>query len=178
MGILIRNGTVVTALDTWRTDVLCEDGKIAAIAPGLDATGHEVVEAGDRYVMPGGVDPHVHMALPFMGTVSLDDFESISVYNIPQGSSHLGGPLWSSDRYWADTARVVPPRCWRGPIKIGHIGGEWGFTYFPLNAYRDPALPNAYTFPSVNFGYKHTEPPDADQRVAGRATRAHRGLSG
>ena len=71
----IRGGTVVTADRTFRADVLAVDGTIRAVGEGLEApAGAEVVEAGGCYVMPGGIDPHTHMQLPFMGTVATDDF--------------------------------------------------------------------------------------------------------
>ncbi|MEZ5063548.1 MAG: dihydropyrimidinase [bacterium] len=87
MSILIRNGTLVTALDTVRGDVLCDGGQIAAVGQGLDPTGHEIVDASDQLVFPGGVDPHVHMALPFMGTVSLDDYETGGAAGLAGGTT-------------------------------------------------------------------------------------------
>ncbi len=75
MSILLRGGTVVTADQSIRADVLTEDGRISAIGEGLDApAGAEVVDVGGCYVMPGGIDPHTHMELPFMGTVASEDF--------------------------------------------------------------------------------------------------------
>ncbi len=75
MTLLVRGGTVVTADGSLRADVLCEGGRIAAVGPGLAApTGCEVVDAGGMLVMPGGIDPHTHMELPFMGTTASDDF--------------------------------------------------------------------------------------------------------
>lgn len=75
--ILIRGGTVVTAEQTRRADVLCQDGLITAVGDTLDVpAGAEVVDAGGCYVMPGGIDPHTHMELPFMGTVTTEDFFS------------------------------------------------------------------------------------------------------
>lgn len=75
MTLLIRGGTVVTAEHSFRADVLCEAGVIAAIGPDLDPrTGDEVVDAGGMLVMPGGIDPHTHMELPFMGTIASEDF--------------------------------------------------------------------------------------------------------
>ena len=77
MSLLIRGGTVVTADQTYRADVLTRDGKISAIGENLEApSGAEVVDAGGCYVMPGGIDPHTHMELPFMGTVASEDFFS------------------------------------------------------------------------------------------------------
>jgi dihydropyrimidinase len=75
MSLLIRNGTIVNADREFRADVLCEDGKITAIGSALAAPlGAEIIDASGQYVMPGGIDPHTHMQLPFMGTVTADDF--------------------------------------------------------------------------------------------------------
>jgi dihydropyrimidinase len=75
MQILIRSGTVVNADRQFHADVLCIDGKIAAVGDKLEApVGAQIVDAGGQYVMPGGIDPHTHMQLPFMGTTTMDDF--------------------------------------------------------------------------------------------------------
>lgn len=77
MSVLIRGGTIVTADRTYRGDVYSEGGTIKAIGEKLDVpAGAEVVDAGGCYVMPGGIDPHTHMELPFMGTVASEDFFS------------------------------------------------------------------------------------------------------
>jgi dihydropyrimidinase len=73
--VLIRGGTVVNADASVRADVLCEGGTIRAVGPDLEApVGATIVDAGGAFVMPGGIDPHTHMELPFMGTVAKDDF--------------------------------------------------------------------------------------------------------
>jgi dihydropyrimidinase len=74
MSTVIRNGTIVTADLAYDADVLIEGGRIAAIGKGLK--GDEVLDATGCYVMPGGIDPHTHLEMPFMGTYSSDDFES------------------------------------------------------------------------------------------------------
>ncbi len=75
MTLLIRGGTVVTAEQSFRADVLCRDGRIAEVAPAIEPpAGGAVVDAGGMLVMPGGIDPHTHMELPFMGTVASEDF--------------------------------------------------------------------------------------------------------
>ncbi|MGZ3216629.1 dihydropyrimidinase [Paracoccus sp. T5] len=74
MSTVIRGGTIVTADLSYAADVLIEDGKITAIGQGL--TGDRVLDATGCYVMPGGIDPHTHLEMPFMGTYSADDFES------------------------------------------------------------------------------------------------------
>lgn len=75
MSIVIRGGTVVTAEQSVLADVYCEDGSIVAVGQNLDAPSDaEVIDASGQYVMPGGIDPHTHMQLPFMGTVASEDF--------------------------------------------------------------------------------------------------------
>ncbi|RMD93843.1 MAG: dihydropyrimidinase [Alphaproteobacteria bacterium] len=74
MSTVIRNGTIVTADLTYRADVRIEDGRISEIGPKLK--GDEELDATGCYVMPGGIDPHTHLEMPFMGTYSTDDFES------------------------------------------------------------------------------------------------------
>ena len=75
--LLIRGGTVVNADRAYRSDVLCQGGRIVAVGENLQApAGATVVDAGGQYVMPGGIDPHTHMQLPFMGTTTMDDFFS------------------------------------------------------------------------------------------------------
>ncbi|MGA1802301.1 dihydropyrimidinase [Rhizobium sp. HT1-10] len=74
MSTVIKNGTVVTADLTYKADVRIEDGVIVEI--GQNLSGNEVLDATGCYVMPGGIDPHVHLEMPFMGTYSADNFES------------------------------------------------------------------------------------------------------
>lgn len=74
MGTLIKNGTVVNATGLQQADVLIEGEKIAAVGAGLDANGHTVVDASGLLVMPGGIDVHTHLDMPFGGTTSADDY--------------------------------------------------------------------------------------------------------
>jgi dihydropyrimidinase len=74
---VIRNGTVVTATDTYLADVAILGGRIVAIGAGLPIENSgNVIDATDRYVMPGGIDVHTHLDMPFGGTTSADDFET------------------------------------------------------------------------------------------------------
>jgi dihydropyrimidinase len=74
--LIIRGGTVVNHDHSRRADVLVDGETIVAIGAALEApAGAEVIDAGGCYVMPGGIDPHTHLELAFMGTVSADDFE-------------------------------------------------------------------------------------------------------
>jgi dihydropyrimidinase len=76
MKTVIRNGRVVTAVDDYHADILVEDGKVAMIAKSIDLEADRVIDAKGRLVIPGGIDPHTHMDLPFGGTSSSDDFET------------------------------------------------------------------------------------------------------
>ncbi|PYE37706.1 dihydropyrimidinase [Rhizobium sp. PP-F2F-G38] len=74
MTTIIKNGTIVTADLTYTADIRIENGVIAEIGPNL--SGGDTLDATGCYVMPGGIDPHTHLEMPFMGTYSADDFES------------------------------------------------------------------------------------------------------
>ena len=75
MGTLIKGGKVVSAAATTLADVLIEGETIAQVAPGIDAAGHTVVDAKGMLVLPGGIDVHTHLDMPFGGTTSADDYE-------------------------------------------------------------------------------------------------------
>jgi len=90
VAVLIKGGTVVNADRSFRADVLCENGTITAVADALDAPkGARVIDAGGQYVMPGGIDPHTHMQLPFMGTVASEDFESGTAAGLAGGTTMI-----------------------------------------------------------------------------------------
>ncbi len=71
--LLIKNGTLITASETYQADILVEDEKIVQIGQPLHAPDAEPVDASNKLVLPGGVDPHTHFDLPMFGTVSSDD---------------------------------------------------------------------------------------------------------
>ncbi len=89
MGILIKNGTVVTASERMLADVLCDEGRVVAIGQDLEKrhAKDEVIDASGQLVLPGAVDPHVHLALPFMGTVSIDDYEAGTAAAVAGGTT-------------------------------------------------------------------------------------------
>ena len=78
MSILIKNGRVVTAADDYVADIFIDGEKVTAIGKDLGATmkADEVIDAKGKLVIPGGIDPHTHLDMPFGGTTSADDFES------------------------------------------------------------------------------------------------------
>jgi dihydropyrimidinase len=74
---IISNGSVVTATDTYLADVAIADGKIAAMGKDLPrANATKVLDASGKLVLPGGIDVHTHLDMPFGGTTSADDFET------------------------------------------------------------------------------------------------------
>jgi dihydropyrimidinase len=88
--ILIRGGTVVNGDRSVRADVLCVGDKIQGVGEGLAApAGAEVIDAGGQLVMPGGIDPHTHMQLPFMGTVTMDDFFTGTAAGLAGGTTTI-----------------------------------------------------------------------------------------
>ncbi len=76
MSVLIKNGKVITASEEYLADVYCEGEKIVAIGKNLNYPADKVIDATGKLVFPGGIDPHVHLDMPFMGTYSSDDYET------------------------------------------------------------------------------------------------------
>ena len=90
MSVFIRGGTIVNADQSFRADVYCENGKVVGIGEGLEVpAGAEVIDAGGQYVMPGGIDPHTHMQLPFMGTVASEDFYTGTAAGLAGGTTSI-----------------------------------------------------------------------------------------
>lgn len=114
MATIIRGGTLVDAAREWRADLIIDGERIAAVGPDLDPpAGADVIDASGCYVMPGGIDPHTHMQLPFMGTVASEDFftgtsaaaaggtTSIIDFVIPSPQQ----PLMEAFRQWREWAQ-------------------------------------------------------------------------
>src|SRR5215212_3006693 len=76
MSILIKNGRVITAVDDFVADVFIEGETVSAIGKNLPMKADRTIDASGKLVIPGAIDPHVHMELPFGGTVSSDDLET------------------------------------------------------------------------------------------------------
>ena len=110
---LITGGTVVTAADTFKADVLVIDEKIAAVGADLKAGGARRIDAKGKYVIPGGIDVHTHMELPFGGTSSSDDFETGTIAAAFGGTTSIidfavqgmGEPLEKARDLWLRKAR-------------------------------------------------------------------------
>jgi dihydropyrimidinase len=76
VSVLIKHGTIVTATDLYRGDILVEGETITTIGTSLDVPADRVIDASGRFVLPGGIDAHTHLDMPFGGTTSADDFET------------------------------------------------------------------------------------------------------
>jgi dihydropyrimidinase len=76
MSTLIKGGRVLTAADDYVGDVYVEGERISLIGESLDVQADKVIDAAGKYVLPGGIDPHTHLDMPFGGTVTIDDVES------------------------------------------------------------------------------------------------------
>ncbi|MCL1125317.1 dihydropyrimidinase [Shewanella surugensis] len=90
MSILIKGGTVVNADTSFLADVYCEDCLIKGVGEHLNVPSTaEVIDASGQYVMPGGIDPHTHMQLPFMGTVASEDFYTGTAAGLAGGTTSI-----------------------------------------------------------------------------------------
>ncbi|MGB8507022.1 MAG: amidohydrolase family protein, partial [Pyrinomonadaceae bacterium] len=76
MSILIRNGRIITAVDDYKADILIDGETVSVIGARLDMEADRVIDASGKLVIPGGIDPHTHMELPFGGTEASDDFRT------------------------------------------------------------------------------------------------------
>ncbi|MEE1673525.1 dihydropyrimidinase [Agarivorans aestuarii] len=113
MSLLIKGGKVVNADQSILADVYCEDGLIKAVGENLAVPdGAEVIDAKGKLVMPGGIDPHTHMQLPFMGTVASEDFYSGTAAGLAGGTTMIidfvipnpQQPLMEAFNTWRDWA--------------------------------------------------------------------------
>jgi dihydropyrimidinase len=102
MSVLIKNGRVATAVDDYVADVLIEDERIEAIGASLNGSADTVIDATGKYVIPGAIDPHTHMEMPFGGTVSCDDFTSGTI------SGAFGGTTTHIDFCMQQPGQTIP----------------------------------------------------------------------
>ena len=74
MSVLIKGGRVITAADDYVADVYVDGERITLIGESLDLAADRVIDAPGKYVLPGAVDPHTHLEMPWRGTTTIDDF--------------------------------------------------------------------------------------------------------
>jgi len=89
MRTLIRSGRIITATDDYKADILIEDEVVSVIGAKLEMKADRVIDASGRLVIPGGIDPHTHMELPFGGTQSSDDFRTGTVAAAHGGTTSI-----------------------------------------------------------------------------------------
>jgi dihydropyrimidinase len=119
---LIKNGTIVTAGDTTRADLLVEGDKISKIGVKLTDKADSVVDARGHYVIPGGIDVHTHLDMPFGGTVSNDDFKTGHIAAAFGGTtSHIDFCIQSKGQSFADALET-----WHGKAR-DKAGVDYGF---------------------------------------------------
>jgi dihydropyrimidinase len=89
MTTLIKNGTIVTATDTFRGDVFVDGERITTIGASLAVPADRVIDASGKFVLPGGIDVHTHLDMPFGGSTSADDFESGTIAAAHGGTTSI-----------------------------------------------------------------------------------------
>ena len=113
MSLLIKGGLVVTATGSYLADVLAENGKIVAIGADLGTAADEIVDARGKYVLPGAIDPHTHLCMPFMGTYAQDDYQSGTI------AAACGGGSGTSSSGHSGSSRTLVV-----PFELGHNRSE------------------------------------------------------
>src|SRR5215216_4017719 len=115
MGILFKNGTVITAGEQSKADVLVEGEIVTLIGLDIDPSGHDVVDCTGKYLLPGGIDVHTHLDLSFGGTYSNDDFDTGhkaaafggTTMHIDFAMQQRGGMLHDAIKVWNEKAKLA-----------------------------------------------------------------------
>ena len=110
MSILIKNGRIVTAAEDYKADIFIEDEQITVIGKALSMHADTVIDAGGKLIFPGGIDPHVHLDMPFMGTFSSDNYETGTLAALHGGTTMVidfilqtqGKPLHHALKQWQE----------------------------------------------------------------------------
>ncbi|MCB9049016.1 MAG: dihydropyrimidinase [Lewinellaceae bacterium] len=108
MSILIKNARIITASDDYQADIYIEGEHIQAIGKGLNVPADQTIDASDKIVFPGGIDPHVHLDMPFMGTFSSDSYATGTLAALHGGTTMVidfvlqtqGKPLYHALEAW------------------------------------------------------------------------------
>jgi dihydropyrimidinase len=112
MKTLIKNGRIVTAVDDYLADIFIDGETITTIGKSLDLPADKVIDAKDRLVIPGGIDPHTHMDMPFGGATSADDFQTGTIAAAHGGTTTIidfaiqqkGGSIMKALETWHEKA--------------------------------------------------------------------------
>lgn len=122
MSILIKNGRIITATDDYVADIFIEGETISAIGKNLNAKADSTIEASGKLVIPGGIDPHVHLEMPFMGAFSSDNYETGTLAALHGGTTTVidfviqkqGHSLFAALKEWQGRA-------------TGNVYGDYAF---------------------------------------------------
>src|SRR4051794_30622035 len=122
MSVLIKGGRVVTAADDFVGDVFVEGERVSLIGASLDVQADRTIDAAGKYVLPGCIDPHTPLDMPFGGTVTIDDFES------GQTSAACGGTTTHVDFCIQPQGETFGAalEAWHGEAN-GKAGVDYGF---------------------------------------------------
>ncbi|MBU0764452.1 MAG: dihydropyrimidinase, partial [Bacteroidetes bacterium] len=112
MSLLIKNGRIITASDDYAADVLIEGEMVTHIGKDLKISADETIDASGMYVFPGGIDPHTHLQMPFMGAFSSDDYSTGTLAALHGGTTTIidyaiqskGGQLHAALKEWKQRA--------------------------------------------------------------------------
>lgn len=114
MSVIIKNGQILTHDECYHADIYCDQGVIQSIGNNLQVPKNsQIIDASDQYIIPGGIDPHTHMELPFMNAVSTEDFFSGTSAGLAGGNTMIidfvipkrGQPLMEAFHIWSDWAQ-------------------------------------------------------------------------
>jgi len=89
MSILVKNGHIFTAVDSYVADILVDDGKVRTIGIDLAADADKTIDATGKYVIRGGIEPHTHLDFSFGGTASSDDFRTGTIAAASGGTTSI-----------------------------------------------------------------------------------------
>ncbi|WP_243387866.1 dihydropyrimidinase [Bacillus kexueae] len=129
---IIKNGTVVTASDTFSADICIENGVVSMIGHELHDPQAEIIDASGCYIFPGGIDPHTHLDMPFGGTVTKDDFETGTIAAAFGGTTTIidfcltnkGEPLQSAIDTWHKKSKDKAVIDYSFHLMIGEINDD------------------------------------------------------
>jgi len=113
MSVLIKGGRVVTAADDYVADVFIEDEAVTLIGESLDVQADKVIDASGKMVLPGCIDPHTHLDMPFGGTTSADDFETGTIAATPAVVNAVVDALRPLGVDHIETMPLSPERVWK-----------------------------------------------------------------
>jgi dihydropyrimidinase len=114
MTTLIKNGTIITATDTYKADILVKNGIVSEIGREISKIASEIIDAGEKWILPGGVDVHTHLDASYDGMTTVDDFETATAAAAAGGTTTVvdyadqapGGTLAATLEQWK--AKAAP----------------------------------------------------------------------